>query len=41
MKAAEDGNITTLESLIHNKEIDINTRGPKNYTWVSSWSYSS
>ena len=35
MKAAEDGNVTTLQYLIKEKKVDVNTRGPDDYPWVS------
>jgi len=35
MKAAKDGDLTTLQYLINDKKIDVNTRGP-NYRWVRS-----
>ena len=34
MKAAEDGDVATLQRLIQENKIDINTRGPY-YPWVS------
>ena len=38
MKAAADGDITTLQYLIQDNRIDVNTYGPKDYPWVS-WLY--
>ena len=35
MKAAKEGDITTLEYLIKDKRIDFNTRGTREYPWVS------
>lgn len=35
MKAAESGDIPTLQDLIQNKRIDVNTRGPSDFPWVS------
>lgn len=35
MKAAESGDIPTLQDLIQNKRIDVNTRGPRGPPWVS------
>ena len=35
MKAAKDGDVDTLEYLIQEKHIDVNTCGPDDYTWVS------
>ena len=35
MRAAKDGDITTLTHLIKKREIDVNTRGPDDLIWVS------
>ena len=35
MKAAEDGDITALKDLIVEKKLDVNTKGPWGYPWVS------
>ena len=35
MKAAQDGNINTLKYLIEEKQINVNTQGPNDLTWVS------
>ena len=35
MQASKDGNITTLVHLINERRIDVNTRGPRDYPWVS------
>ena len=35
MIAARDGDVSTMVSLMQDKKIDINTRGPNNSTWVS------
>ena len=35
MKAAEDGNVSTMVSLIQDKKIDVNTHGPDDDPWVS------
>ena len=35
MKAARDGDITTLKYLIKDQRIDINIRGPRDFPWVS------
>ena len=35
MKAAKDGDVTTLQHLIQDNKMDIDTRGPDDYEWVS------
>ena len=35
MKAARDGDVTTLKYLIEEKQIDVNTCGPYGHPWVS------
>ena len=35
MRAAEDGSINTLKYLIEEKQIDVNTQGPRYVPWVS------
>ena len=35
MKAAEDGDVTTLVALVEEKKLHIDTRGPEDYPWVS------
>ena len=35
MIAAADGDITTLQYLIQNNGMDVNTHGPSGYPWVS------
>ena len=35
MKAAKDGDVTTLKRLIEEEEMDFDIRGPKDYPWVS------
>ena len=35
MKAAENGDIATLRYLIQDNGIDVDTRGPRDYPWVS------
>ena len=40
MKAAKDGDVTTLVALVEDKKMHIDTRGPDDYVWVS-WQYSS
>ena len=35
MKAAEDGDVATLQRLIQENKIDVNTQGPYGFTWVS------
>ena len=35
MKAAKDGNINALKYLIEEKQIDVNTQGPRYHPWVS------
>ena len=35
MKAARDGDVTTLLTLIQDKKIHVDTRGLKDYPWVS------
>ena len=35
MKAAENGDVATLQHLIQENKIDVNTRGPNDFKWVS------
>ena len=35
MKSAEDGDVSTLLTLIEDKKIHVDTRGPRGYPWVS------
>ena len=35
MKAAENGDLATLQHLIQENKIDVNTRGPDWSSWVS------
>ena len=35
MKAAKDGDVTTLLILVQDKKIHVDTRGPNDYVWVS------
>ena len=35
MKAAEDGDVTTLVALVEDKKMHIDTRHPKYHQWVS------
>ena len=35
MKAAEDGDVIRLLTLIQDKKIHVDTRGPNNIEWVS------
>ena len=35
MRAAKDGDINTLQHLIQENRIDINTHAPRDYPWVS------
>ena len=35
MKAAKDGDVATLQHLIEEDKIDVNTQGPYDLTWVS------
>ena len=35
MNAARDGDITTLQYLINDNRIDVNSCGPRYYPWVS------
>ena len=35
MKAAEDGDVTTLVALVEDKKMHIDTRGPEDDPWVS------
>ena len=34
MTAAKDGDVTTLQHLIQDNNMDINTPGPYDYPWV-------
>ena len=35
MRAAKDGDIAKMTDLIKERKIDVNTRGPRDYPWVS------
>ena len=35
MKAAKDGDVTTLTALIQDNKMRVDTRGPNIYPWVS------
>ena len=36
MKVAKDGDIATLKDLIVERNMNVNTRGPRGIPWVSS-----
>ena len=35
MRAARDGDVTTLTTLIQDNKISVDTHGPKGHPWVS------